>query len=251
MPLHRQMYLVLRDQITNGALSPGDSLPSEESLGEDFSVSRITVRRALQDLDADGYIVRRHGRGTYVAAHEPATSTRDTRLLRASLARVQAETEATVIDLGERLAPWRVRHDLGLPDGSRALYVLRVRSHDGQPLMITEAWVPLGFAAAVTAEALRDRALYELLEASGATLGRFAQEISAEVADPLRARLLGVDIGSALLRIDRIVQTSEQHPLMRNSITVDPRRSRIISDVAASDIDTPATGTLVHSNPVR
>jgi GntR family transcriptional regulator len=245
MPLHRQMYLVLRDRITSGAIGPGDPLASEEALGAAFSVSRITVRRALQDLAADGLVVRRQGRGTFVA--DLGTSApQDPRSLRASLSKVQAETEATVVEIGERLAPPAVRHDLRLSDASRALYVLRSRSHDGQPLMVTEAWLPLRYAPSVTAEALRHRALFELLEASGATLGRFAQEITAEIADPQRARLLGVDIGAALLRIDRVVHDADDDPLMRNSITVDPRRTRMISEVSAADIDTATTGMLVH-----
>jgi GntR family transcriptional regulator len=248
MPLHRQVFLVLRDQIASGAFVPGDALPTEEALGKLYDVSRITIRRALQDLTELGYIVRRQGLGTYVA-DRPVAERPNPHSLRASLQRAQAKTRATVVEFGTRPAPPLVRQALRLREGSNVLYILRVRSQGVQPVMLTEAWLPEHHADAVTAVALGRSALYELLESSGVRLGRFVQEITAEIADPTRARLLGTNIGSALLRIDRLVHDQRDDPVMFNTIVVDARRSRILSDVEAADIDTAATGVLVHDNP--
>src|SRR6202020_3511261 len=66
VPLHRQLFLVLHDEIARGAIAPGDALPSEQSLCDQFGVSRITVRRALADLAEQGYIERRQGVGSFV-----------------------------------------------------------------------------------------------------------------------------------------------------------------------------------------
>ena len=71
VPLHRQLFLVLHDEIARGALAPGDALPTEQSLCDQFGVSRITVRRALADLADAGLIERRHGVGSFVT--RPAT----------------------------------------------------------------------------------------------------------------------------------------------------------------------------------
>ncbi len=252
MPLHRQMFLVLRDQIASGGLAPGDALPSEEALGKLYEVSRITVRRALQDLTELGYILRRQGRGTYVA-DRPEAGRPNAYSLRASLQRAQTETKATVIEFEKRKAPPLIRQALRLRENSNALYILRLRLQGGQPVMLTEAWLPAHHQTAVTADALGRRALYELLEASGVRLGRFVQEITAEIADPTRARLLATDIGSALLRIDRLIHDQHDDPVMHNAIVVDAQRSRILSDVEAADIDSAATGLLVHDTlrPLR
>jgi GntR family transcriptional regulator len=247
MPMHRQIFLVIRDQIATGSLRPGDALPSEEALGRLYDVSRITVRRALQDLTEQGYVRRRQGRGTFVAEH-PDAGLAHPQSLRATLHRVQAETQATLIEYEQRAAPPAIAQALNLDTGATALYIVRVRSQRDRPIMLTEAWLPSDRSAAVTAEGLRQHALYELLEAAGHQLGRSVQEISAQIADPTRARLLDTDIGAALLRIDRLVHDRNGDPLMRNTILADARRSRIISDISAGDIDTAATGVLVHGD---
>jgi len=72
VPLHRQLFLVLHDEIARGALAPGDALPTEQTLGNQFGVSRITVRRALADLAGAGLIERRHGVGSFVCDQPPS-----------------------------------------------------------------------------------------------------------------------------------------------------------------------------------
>src|ERR1700748_3966399 len=72
VPLHRQLFLVLHDEIARGALAPGDALPTEQSLCDQFGVSRITVRRALADLADQGYIERRQGVGSFVGQRDQA-----------------------------------------------------------------------------------------------------------------------------------------------------------------------------------
>src|SRR4051794_19095688 len=69
--LHRQLFLVLREQIARREHAPGAPLPTEEALCEQFGVSRITVRRALQDLETQGFVERRHGVGTFVRESSP------------------------------------------------------------------------------------------------------------------------------------------------------------------------------------
>jgi GntR family transcriptional regulator len=249
MPLHRQIYLVLRDQIVTGVYGSGEVLPTEEALGGLYGVSRITVRRALQDLADQGYVQRLQGRGTYVSErNERVADTQTT--IRSGLKRAQAETKATVIEFGRRVAPLPIRRALDLAGDEEALFILRVRAQGDRPLMITEAWVPDPHAAAVTKAALRRSALFELVEASGVQLGRFVQEVSAEIADPVRARLLGMEIGAALLRIDRLVHDRSGVPVMRNTVLVDAHRMHILSDVPSADIDTAATGVLVQARSI-
>src|SRR5271156_6808002 len=71
VPLHRQLFLVLHDEIDRGVIAPGEALPTEHTLCDQFGVSRITVRRALADLAQQGYIERRQGVGSFVREHGP------------------------------------------------------------------------------------------------------------------------------------------------------------------------------------
>jgi GntR family transcriptional regulator len=251
MTLHRQLFLVLRDQIVRGAFAPGSALPTEAALGEQYGVSRITVRRALQDLSDEGYIERRHGVGTYVLERGgPPTSAPLT--VMEGLHKVQLETTVEVLAVEVRRPPDSIRVGLELTeDTTGALYVLRVRRDkvDGDPLMVSEAWLPERFASSVTASGLRRKPLYRVLADAGVSMGRVAQEITAEMADPLRAQLLDMPIAAALLRINRLVFDQDQTPVQVHSLYLSPQRSRILMDIPAEHLDTATSGIMTHDLP--
>jgi GntR family transcriptional regulator len=247
MPLHRQLFLVLRDQIRRGSISPGDALPTEHGLGEQFGVSRITVRRALQDLTEQGYVERRHGRGTFVSDWAPAETRSPTLTVRESLRKAQLETTVEVIESELRRPPPGIRAALELDD-PQALYVLRVRNNKrgGDPLLLTETWLPAAFSGAVNRRTRTRRAMYEVLASAGVDMGRIAQALTAEIADPRTAQLLRTDIGAALLRINRLVYDTDDRPIEHLSIYLSPARSRIRMDIEPQDIDTAASGFIAH-----
>jgi GntR family transcriptional regulator len=163
-----------------------------------------------------------------------------------ALRRAQLETTVEIIELEPRPAAVRVARALNLNPWARVVYVLRVRSHDGEPLMITEAWLPVSFADHISLGQLQQHALYELMEQAGVILGRVTQELTAEIADPVRARLLQIDIGSPLLRINRVVHDISGEPVQYHTIYATPQRSRILTDVPANEINTATTGVLAH-----
>src|SRR5258708_15204521 len=96
VPLHRQLFLVLHDEIDRGVLAPGDALPTEQTLCDQFGVSRITVRRALADLAEQGYIERRQGVGSFVRAHGASDADLAGRSDLDRLPHAQFETEVEV-----------------------------------------------------------------------------------------------------------------------------------------------------------
>ncbi len=249
MALHRQLFLVLREQIGRGAFEVGQALPTEQALCEQFGVSRITVRRALQDLSDQGLVERRHGRGTYVldrGGHTdpspPVLSVKDV------MRKVQLETRAEIVDVALRSPPVSVALALALEEGSSALYVLRVRKDktNGDPLLISEAWLRPQYADLVTRKSLKTRALYEIMSEGGFEMGRVAQELTAEIADPTKARLLDVSIGSALIRIDRLIYDIEESPVQLLTLSLTPERSRILMDISAEHLDTTQSGLVAH-----
>lgn len=248
MPLHRQLFLVLRDQIQRGALVPGQRLPTEQELGEQFEVSRITVRRALQDLADQQFVMRKHGRGTFVLDHAPDTPPSSGLTLMDSMRKAQLETSVEVLEYEARRPPPTIVGDLDLEQNEEVLYVLRLRrdKSTGEPLIISESWLPESLAKTVTRKSLSKKAMFELLETAGHKIGRVIQELTAEIADPVRARLLQTSIGAPVFRVSRVFFDVNDRPVHRQSLFMSPLRSRIITEIQADRIDTMEFGMIAH-----
>ena len=137
VPLHRQLFLVLHDEIGRGALEPGVGLPTEQSLCDQFGVSRIAVRRALADLADAGLIERRHGVGSFVLERPSMGQVKSAGSYLDRLRQVDFETDVEVVELGIRDVPGSVVDRLGPLE--RGLYVLRLRRErrTHEPLMVT------------------------------------------------------------------------------------------------------------------
>ena len=151
VPLHRQLFLVLHDEIGRGVLAPGAALPTEQSLGDQFGVSRITVRRALADLAEAGLMERRHGVGSFVLARPPLGHVKSGGSYLDELRRVGPRDGRR----GHRTwSAWRCPGPVVERLGSlkRGLYALRLRRERraAEPLMISETWLPEPLAGVVT-----------------------------------------------------------------------------------------------------
>jgi GntR family transcriptional regulator len=245
VPLHRQLFLVLHDEIGRGALEPGDALPSEQSLCEQFGVSRITVRRALADLSDAGLIERRHGIGSFVTDHSPQRQLDPTGSYMDELRQVEFETEVDVVEFGVRPLPAPIKERLNSHD--RALHVLRLRRErrTGEPLMITEAWLPVELAATVTEPALATTPLYRLLADAGVLLERLEHELTAEIAGPRTAALLDTAIGSPLIRVNRVAfAAAGPHHVL--SMVLSPNRSRVVLSQSVDDIESSSGMAIAH-----
>jgi GntR family transcriptional regulator len=245
VPLHRQLYLVLHDEIGRGALAAGDALPTEQSLCEQFGVSRITVRRALADLADAGLIERRHGIGSFVTEQSPPSRHDATGSYMDELRQVEFETEVDVIEFGERALPRPVAQRLD-PRG-RGLYVLRLRRErrTGEPLMITEAWLPAELADTLTKSALASAPLHRLLADAGVKLERLEHELTAEIAGPHTAALLDTTIGSPLIRVNRVA-FAEGVPHHVLSMVLSPNRSRVMLDQTLSELESGVGMAIAH-----
>lgn len=245
-PLHRQVFLLLREQILRGKFAPGSTLPKEEALCEQYGVSRITVRRALSTLAAQGLVESRQGRATFVRSDLPAARQRPSLSFLDELRRTVVETDVEVLGVSEAEPPAEVAELLALEPGSKAVHAIRLRSIAGTPVMLTDAWVPLHFGKRVTAAALRRKPLYEILIAGGVELRRVVQEITATVADPMRAQALQTEVGGSLLKIVRVLHGSDQRPVEYLEVYLRPDRSRILMDIDAAEVNTLVAGRVVH-----
>lgn len=228
---------MLHDEIDRGVLAPGDALPTEQTLCDQFGVSRITVRRALADLADQGYIERRHGIGSFVREHGPADSPVAGGSYMDGLRQAQFETEVDVLELDSRRPPRPVAD--ALETSGELLHIVRVRRQrrTGEPLMVTEAWLPNELADKLTESALRREPLYELLSDVGIVVERMRHEITAEIAGPRHARLLDTAIGAALLRVNRLAFVADR-PHHYLSILLSPSRSRVLMSQSAAELET-------------
>jgi GntR family transcriptional regulator len=245
VPLHRQLFLVLHDEIARGAIAPGDPLPTEQTLCEQFGVSRITVRRALADLADRGYIERRQGVGSFVRRRDPSAPPPQSGSYMDGLRQTQFETEAQVVEFDRRVPPLAVAAKVSF-EGD-ALHILRVRRErrTAEPLMVTEAWLPVGLADTIDEETLVHTPLYGALSDAGITVDRMDHEITAEIAGPRTAQLLDTAIGAALLRVNRVAYAAgAAHHFV--SILLSPNRSRILLSQSAEELETGDGMAIAH-----
>ena len=240
--LHRQLFLVLRDEITSGVYSATGALPREMDLCERFGVSRITVRRALADLSSAGLVERRHGLGTFVRPDLPAVAQAPTLGVLESLRQTAVQTEVKVLRVQQVVPPREVAAVLRIGEGEKAMHAVRLRSMHGVPLLVTDAWVPAQLAHDVSASLLRKQALYQVLQAQGVRFGRVIQELSAVLADPERAHLLDLEVGSPLLKMTRLMHDDADSPVLRLVAWMAGDRCRVLMDIPADTVNTLSAG---------
>ncbi|MFL9876382.1 GntR family transcriptional regulator [Paraburkholderia megapolitana] len=244
--LHRQIFVVLRERIVTGRYAAGAVLPREEDLCEHFGVSRITARRALADLEAQGFVQRRQGIGTFVREDLPVARAAATLSFVDALHKSATDTKVEVLGVHIENVPASIAAQLQLAPDEPAVHALRLRKTGNVTLMVSDAWVPARFSKQVTASRLKKEALYEILMNQGVEFGRVIQEVTAVAADPTFAHWLGTDVGMPLLRVTRIVYDVSLEPVQHLTLTVSPEHSRIVTDLPVDKINTLGTGQIVH-----
>lgn len=206
----RRVYLLLRDEIAAGLHRVGSSLPGEQRLAQQFGVSRVTIRRALDALAADGMVQRCAGSGTIVRDNGAAAGVSvDFTTLLPQLVDMDRRTTARLLSFSYGAAPQRVVEAMCLPAGARVQTAVRVRLIDEAPFSHLTTYVPAEIAAGYTEADLATTPLFRLLERSGVQVCDARQSVSAALASPDAAEALGVSVGSALLSLRRVVRDAE------------------------------------------
>ena len=244
--LHRQLFVILRQEILQGRYRVGDRLPTQETLCSQFAVSRITVRRALADLQARGFIRNEQGVGafvTHLAPQRPAPANLD---LIDSVLQTTETTRDDTLDLGVLPATVHVAERLVLAPGTEVLYVARLRHSGGQPVLYTEAWLLEHYRDIVTPEALEGSTLSDVLAQDHGVVGRVVDEINAEVAHPGVAQALAVEQNSPILRRERIIHDLSGRPVIYVVSRSSGLRSRMLMEADAAEGLSVRNGLLVH-----
>lgn len=232
-PLYQQIKGLILRSLQAGEWKPGDLIPSEFELAARFKVSQGTVRKAVDELATDNLLVRRQGKGTFVATHaEQHIQFRFLRLLpdQGTLDE-QGPAERRIIDCRRLRAPAEVARPLGLRSGDAVLLVRRVLAFGGTPAILEEIWLPGGPFKGLTLDALASDTgpMYALFESSfGVRMVRATEKLKAVAADADTAQLLNVNPGHPLLSVERLAFTYNDTPmeLRRGLYRTDARHYR-------------------------
>lgn len=213
-PLYHQLFLVLRERIRSGEYPLGVVLPGEQELTKVFDVSRITVKRALNELAAAGLVSRHRGRGTVVIynATVPVVKGSFDNLMEA-LKVMGLQTEVELLSLSRVAATPEIAELLGLPSGVPVERAERVRKLEGEPFSYIITHLPIDVATRFDAGDLARRPMLELLEQAGYTAQSAEQWITACSAEPAAAQALRINTGAPLLKIVRVMKDRNGAPI--------------------------------------
>ncbi len=217
-PLYQQIRQAMLQSLQAGEWKPLQAIPSEIELAKRYNVSQGTVRKAIDELAAENLLVRRQGKGTFVASHEeeqvqyhfmrlhPDVGTR------ASEGRVQRK----ILECRRIRATAELARGLQLRGGDTVLQIRRVLSWGGVPTVLEDIWLPAGAFRGLTAEILVDypRSSYSLFEKEfGVRMIRAEEKLRAVLPDAEQAALLQLPPDMPLLQVERVSYTYNDQPV--------------------------------------
>lgn len=207
---HR-IYLLLKDAILSGRLAAGRKLPGELKLAEQYEVSRVTVRRAMQALNEAGLVMRKPGLGTVVLEQplDATVMTASVANLLPNMVKMSKASRVRLLEFSYVKPPEPVRERLGLRNDERVQRSIRVRLADDKPFSYLITHVPEYVALHYNESDLAQTPLFSLLERSGVSVDHASQTISATLATHEVAEALDVSVGSPLIALTRVVYDAE------------------------------------------
>lgn len=207
-------------------------MPTEQELAENFSVSRITARRALDELAQTHLVERRRRVGTHVIFQPPAKPIEGSiEQAIESLITFGRSTQVKILEMDKVPARAPVSEALQIAVGTPILRVVRVRWLDDLPLSYIISYIPADLGVEMTRAALKSTPMLSLLEKAGVKIGAATQTISASRADATLANALAVEIGSPILRVNRTVMDTDKRPVQHILAQFRPDRYQIRLDL--------------------
>jgi len=214
-PLYQQIKGLLLQSLDRGEWKPGEAIPSELELAARFQVSQGTVRKAIDELAAENLLLRRQGKGTFVATHSEAKVR--FRFLRLTSDDGQPKPSSSqILDCRRVKAPADIARLLELRAMDSVINVRRLLSFDQEPTILDDIWLPGALFKGLTIDSLaRNRSpMYAMFESEfGVSMVRAEEKIKAVSADDEQAGLLHVPSGSPLLQVERVSYTYGDRPV--------------------------------------
>jgi GntR family transcriptional regulator len=204
IPHYHRISELLREPIESGAMKPGDRIPSEEELCQQFAVSRTTVRQALQRLEQDGLIERHAGRGSFVAQAEASAARFKMTCLLGDLISLGLPAVATLEERATVVPPAAVAESMALEPGETVLTFLKLVSVDERVFAVRRTYLPQWMSDHLSDDDLRSERLLAVLTGKcGVDCIEAEQLVEAVVADSEVSGYLGLEVGSPVLSVTR------------------------------------------------
>ncbi|MEX0280797.1 MAG: GntR family transcriptional regulator [Arenibacterium sp.] len=214
VPLYQQIFVILQNKIQSGELAAGETIAGEKELCDEFGVSRITARRALNELAQSGLVDRKRGRGTRVLAQsnvQPLVASMDGLL--ENVQHIGRTTTVRVLKHGKARAGIDVARALDVDEAATVVRSIRVRDLAEAPMSYLMTWVPEDIGELIAGQDMSRTPLLLLLEEAGVDVTRAQQTVTATIADPEVALALDIPAGAPLIDVRRIVSDRTQRPV--------------------------------------
>lgn len=217
-PLYQQIKALILESLQAGEWKPGEAIPSEMDLAGRFRVSQGTVRKAIDELAAENLLLRRQGKGTFVATHsEQQVRYRFLKLMPdAGDLASEGQPQREVLECRRVRAPAEVARMLALRAGDAVVQVRRVLSFGTVPTILEDLWLPGAFFKGLTAQQMAGYhgPTYAMFEVEfGVRMVRAEEKIRAVAADAVQAELLQVPRHTPLLSVERVAYTYNDAPM--------------------------------------
>jgi len=213
-PLYQQIKRLIVAALEAGEWKPGESIPSEQDLALRFGVSQGTVRKAVDEIAADNLVVRRQGKGTFVATH--AEQQQRYRFLRLVADEDGPALRRELLDCRTLRAPAAVAAALALPSAAPVIEVRRLLHRGELPVVLEQLWLPSRLFDGLTADVITGHSgsFYELFERRfGVHMVRAEERLRAVAASAAEADLLRLPVGAPLLSVERVAFTYGDRPV--------------------------------------
>ncbi|QBY04546.1 GntR family transcriptional regulator [Thalassotalea sp. HSM 43] len=202
-PLYHQVYLFLKEKIHLGEIPFGEKMPTEHQLSEAFSVSRITAKRAMDELAEEGYISRRRGKGSHVIyKHRAEQLKAPLSGLLENLKTLGQETEVRSITFQKAVPPLDIQERFGIGPDEELIQSVRVRMSDGQPFGYYVSWTR-DIGELYSEQSLYNSSRMEIFRKAGIQLDKVQQSVTATLSNMDTALVLEIPTGRPLLLLDR------------------------------------------------
>jgi GntR family transcriptional regulator len=212
--LYSRVETILAGEIADGDMKAGDQLPTEDSLIERFEVSRITVRRAIQNLVGRGLVEIRRGKGTFVASPKITQELTELTGFVEDMRGLGRKPTARVISKEMVTADTTVAGHLALTKGERVVRIRRIRLADGVPISFDETYLPLEIGNKIITNNLKVEPIFSLLERKyNIPLIEAEYKLEAVAAETEVAAALRVKQGSPIFRIERTSYSTANRPV--------------------------------------
>jgi len=214
LPLYHQVREVLLTLIKEAGLEEGSLIPTEREIGEKLQVSRITVRRAIDELVREGYLVAQQGKGTFVARPKIDRSMTQMQSFSEQMLKEGHRPGSQLLSLRHEKASGHVAAVLNIEDDDWIWVVERLRYADDEPICISMTYLNLPLDVTLTpAELEQETSLWAILDKKGVRFTRSEETVQALTAGEREAELLNIEIGASLLLVEGVVYTADNTPI--------------------------------------